>query len=117
MDIVGPIHPPSSKGHSYILAATDYFSKWAEAIPLKETRGVDVVNFVRTHLIYRFGIPARIISDNGTPFKNQDMQRLCAKFHIKHYFSSAYNAAANGQAESFNKTLCKLLKKVVSHNK
>ena len=55
MDIVEPIHPPSSKGHSYILAATDYFSKLAEAIPLKETRGVDVVNFFRTHLIYRFG--------------------------------------------------------------
>ena len=45
------------------------------------------------------------------------MQKLCAKFYIKHYFSSAYNAAANGQAEAFNKTLCKLLKKVVSHNK
>lgn len=30
--IIGPINPPSSAGHRFILAATDYFSKWAEAI-------------------------------------------------------------------------------------
>jgi len=33
MDVVGPISSPSSKGHRFILAITDYFSKWAEAIP------------------------------------------------------------------------------------
>jgi len=37
-------------------------------------------------------------------------------FHIKHHFSSSYNARANGQVEPFNKTLCKLLK-VVSRKK
>ncbi|XP_019150177.1 PREDICTED: uncharacterized protein LOC109146984 [Ipomoea nil] len=36
LDVVGPITPKSSAGHSYILAATDYFSKWAEAVALKE---------------------------------------------------------------------------------
>ncbi|CAL2227840.1 unnamed protein product [Prunus armeniaca] len=38
LDVVGPIAPKSSDGHSYILAATDYFSKWAEAVPLKEVK-------------------------------------------------------------------------------
>ena len=33
IDIVGPIDPSSMKGHWFILAITDYFSKWAEAIP------------------------------------------------------------------------------------
>ncbi|XP_019190539.1 PREDICTED: uncharacterized protein LOC109184998 [Ipomoea nil] len=36
LDVVGPITPMSSAGHAYILAATDYFSKWAEAVSLKE---------------------------------------------------------------------------------
>ena len=27
MDIIGPINPPSSRGHRFILAITDYFSK------------------------------------------------------------------------------------------
>ena len=117
MDIVGPINPPSSKGHKFILAATDYFSKWAELIPLKEDKGEHVEHFIRTHLIYRFGVPSRIMSDNGGPFKNKHVDKLCSKFKIIHHYSTAYNPAANGQAEAFNKTLCKLLKKVVSRNK
>lgn len=117
MDVVRQIQPPSSKGHKFILAATDYFSKWAEVVPLKEVKAENVENFIRTHLIYRFGIPSRIMSDNGSPFKNALIEKLCAKFKIKHNFSTAYNTAANGQAEAFNKTLCKLLKKVVTKNK
>jgi hypothetical protein len=117
MDIVGPINPPSSKGHKFILAATDYFSKWAELVPLKEDKAENVEHFIRTHLIYRYGVPSRIMSDNGTPFKNKHVDKLCSKFKINHFYSTAYNPAANGQAEAFNKTLCKLLKKVVSKNK
>uniref|UniRef100_A0A803M8C3 RNase H type-1 domain-containing protein n=1 Tax=Chenopodium quinoa TaxID=63459 RepID=A0A803M8C3_CHEQI len=36
LDVFGPITPKSSGVHAYTLAATDYFSKWAEAIPLRE---------------------------------------------------------------------------------
>ena len=68
MDVVGPIYPPSSKGHKFILAATDYFSKWAEAVPLKEVKAENFKDFIRTNLIYRFGVPARMISDNGPSF-------------------------------------------------
>ncbi|XP_075633632.1 uncharacterized protein LOC142606117 [Castanea sativa] len=37
LDAIGPL-PESSSGHLYILAATDYFSKWTEAVPLKEVK-------------------------------------------------------------------------------
>ena len=36
MDLIRKIHPVSSKGHSFILVATDYFTKWVEAVPLKK---------------------------------------------------------------------------------
>ena len=45
LDVVGPL-PKSSRGHLYILATTDYFSKWAEAIPLREVKKENVVNFI-----------------------------------------------------------------------
>ena len=35
IDLIGQIFPPSSKGHKFILVATDYFTKWVKAIPLK----------------------------------------------------------------------------------
>jgi hypothetical protein len=116
LDVVGPL-PKSSVGHLYILAATDYFSKWAEVISLKEVKKENVVNFIRTHLIYRYGVPRYIMMDNGKPFYNSLMDQLCEKFGFKQYKSSMYNAPANGLAEAFNKTLCNLLKKVVERSK
>ena len=44
LDLVGPIIPKSSTGHSYILARTDYFSRWAKAIPLREAKKENTVN-------------------------------------------------------------------------
>jgi len=38
IDIIGPISPSSTKDHRFILAITDYFSKWAEAIPLMKVK-------------------------------------------------------------------------------
>jgi hypothetical protein len=116
MDVIGPIHPPSSKWHRFILAVTDYFSKWSEVVALKEVKAENVEDFIRNNLIYHFGVPSRIISDNGTSFKNKQLEKLFPKFKIKHHFSTAYNPSMNGQAEAFNKVLCKLLKKVVSQN-
>jgi len=38
LDFIGPINPPSSAGHVFILIATNYFRKWSEAIPLKNSK-------------------------------------------------------------------------------
>ena len=114
MDVVGPISPPSSKGHRFILAITDYFSKWAEAIPLKEVKSSDVIKFVKHHVIYRFGVPRRIVHDNGPQFISQAFQRFCTKFRIQSVSSTAYYPAANSLVEAFNKIIGKLFKKFVS---
>lgn len=42
------------------------------------------------------------------------MEQFCEKFGIKQQTSIMYNAPTNGLDEAFNKTLCKLLEKVVS---
>ncbi|KAH0732475.1 hypothetical protein KY289_003663 [Solanum tuberosum] len=110
LDVVGPL-PKSSGGHLYILATTNYFSKWAEAVALKEVKKENVANFVRVNIIYHFGIPHNIITDNGKPFDNKLMKKICDLFGFKQRKSSMYHTAANGLGEAFNKTLCNLLKK------
>jgi ribonuclease HI len=115
-DIVGPIDPPTSRGHRFILAATDYFTKWAEAIPLKEVKASDVVKFFKTHILYRFGTPQWIISDNGMAFKSSKVYALAEQFNIDWRFSSIYNPRANGLAEDFNKTLINIMKKTIDDN-
>ena len=117
MDIVGPINPPSVIGDRFILVITDYFSKWAEAIPLKEVKTNNIVTFIKHHIIYRYGVPRRIIHDNNPQFVNNAFIRFCEKFKIQDVSSIAYNPTANGLAEAFNKTIIKLLSKLVKTNK
>jgi len=57
IDIIGPISPSSTKGHRFILAIIDYFSKWAEAIPLIEIKTSNMVKFIKHHVIRQFSVP------------------------------------------------------------
>ena len=108
---MGPVNPPS-RGYIWILVATKYFTKWAEAIPLrKATRGV-VANFIKENIIIRFGVPHRIISDNGTSFVNGEVKRMLEFYQIKHHQSSPYYLQGNGQAEATSKTLIKIICKM-----
>ena len=117
LNVIGPITPKSSTSDSYILTTTDCFFKWAEAIPLREVKKENLVDFIMTHIIYRYGIPRYIITDNDKSFFNNLMTSLCEKFKFVQRKSSMYNAPANALAEAFNKTLCNLLKKVVTKPK
>ncbi|KAL1291506.1 hypothetical protein AAHE18_20G204700 [Arachis hypogaea] len=66
LDLIGQIHPPSSKGHKFILVGVDYFSKWVEAIPLREVTHNEIIDFIEEHIVHRFGIPQSITTDQGT---------------------------------------------------
>jgi hypothetical protein len=117
LDVVGPLTPKSSDGHSYILVAIDYFSKWAEAATFHEVKKETIVNFIKRNVIYRYGMPRYIITDNGREYYNKMMNKLCNDVGFKQHNSSMYNAPANGLAKAFNKTLYNLLKKVVGKSK
>uniref|UniRef100_A0A2N9FKB3 RNA-directed DNA polymerase n=1 Tax=Fagus sylvatica TaxID=28930 RepID=A0A2N9FKB3_FAGSY len=94
--LIGPINPASG-GYIWILVATEYFSKWVEAIPLRKATGAAVANFIREHIITRFGIPHKIISDNGTPFVNKNVREVLEHYRIKHRRSTPYYPQGNGQ--------------------
>ena len=80
MDFIGPL--PSSKGNQYILLAVDYVSKWVEtkATPTNDSRVV--VNFLKSIIFSRFGIPRAIISDQGTHFCNTVVKNLMEKYGV-----------------------------------
>ena len=50
LDLIGPINPPSN-GHIWIIAVTEYFTKWVKAIPLKKATGTIVANFIQEHIV------------------------------------------------------------------
>ena len=92
IDLIGQIFPPSSKGHKFILVATDYFTKWVEAVPLKMVTSKNMVDFVKEHIVYRFGIPRTITTYQGTMFKSEEFRDFAASMGIKLLNSSPYYA-------------------------
>nr|AAV43984.1 putative polyprotein [Oryza sativa Japonica Group]AAV44059.1 hypothetical protein [Oryza sativa Japonica Group] len=104
IDMIGMINPPSSKGHKFILVATDYFTKWVEAIPLKKVDSEDAIQFIQEHIIYRFGLPQTITTDQGSIFVSDEFVQFADSVGIKLLNSSPYYAQANGQAEASNKS-------------
>ena len=89
LDLVGPINP-SSRGYIWILVATEYFTKWAEVVPLRKATGGAVTNLIKENIIVRFRLPHRIINDNGTPFVNSDVRMMLEFYQVKHHWSSPY---------------------------
>nr|XP_028960698.1 uncharacterized protein LOC114825841 [Malus domestica] len=83
MDFIGQIYPVSSKGHTFIIVATNYFTKWVEASAVKSITSATVKNFIKTKILYRFGVPETI---------------------------------SNGQAESSNKILVNIIKRMVTNS-
>ena len=47
MDLIEKIHPTLLKWHSFILATTDYFTKWVEEVPLKKPEHKDVIQYIK----------------------------------------------------------------------
>jgi hypothetical protein len=99
-----------------VIVATDYFTKWTEAIPLKNVTHREVIEFITGHIIHRSGIPQTLTTDQGTSFISKEVCEFVDSYGIKLLDSSPYYAQDNGQDESSNKTLVKLIKKKIEDN-
>jgi len=115
IDFMGPF--PISFGFTYILLAVDYVSKWVEAKATRTNDARVVVDFVRSNLFCRFGVPRAIISDQGTHFCNRSMQALLKKYGVVHRVSTPYHPQTNGQAEISNREIKRILEKIVQPNR
>ncbi|CAL9013009.1 unnamed protein product [Prunus brigantina] len=100
---------PTKKNDAYNF----YFTKWVEAVPLRKATGAAIANFIREYIVCIFGIPYKIVTDNGTPFVNKQVSSTLSGYGIKHRRSTPYYPQGNGQAEATNKTLLRILSKMV----
>jgi hypothetical protein len=72
LDFIGEIHPASSGQHRWILTGTDYFTKWIEAIPTRNSSHKVIIGFLED-IMARFGCPNRIVTDNAASFKDEPL--------------------------------------------
>ncbi|GKV51996.1 hypothetical protein SLEP1_g58606 [Rubroshorea leprosula] len=97
-------------GCTFLVVAVDYFTKWIEAKPLSTTTERKIEEFLFNSILCRFGIPKRIIADNGPQFRAAALRSFCNDYGIELALTSVYTPQSNGQAESANKIVLRGLK-------
>ena len=117
LDFIGEINPNSLGQHKRIPIATDYFTKWIEAIPTRSATEEVIMDFLENNILARFGCLKRIVIDNTHASKSRKMIKFFHKYHISLNHSTAYYPQGNGLAESSNKSLVRIIKKLLEDNK
>jgi hypothetical protein len=72
----------------------------------------EVISFVQEYIIYRFGVPQTLTTDQGSSFMSHQFREFAESMKIKLLNSSPYYA----QAEASNKVLIKIIKKRIKDN-
>ena len=70
----------------------------------------NIRSFVWRNIIYRYGIPRLLVSNNGKQFDNSAFKDFCSELGIKNHYSSPAHPQANGQVEVTNRSLLKIIK-------
>ena len=111
VDIIGPIHPPSEKGHRYILTMMDHASRYPDALPLKNI-DTETVAEALVDMYSRTGIPEEILSDLGTQFTSDCMKEVSRLLSMRQLTTTPYHPMCNGLVEKFNGTLKTMLRRL-----
>ncbi|XP_043700390.1 uncharacterized protein LOC122651129 [Telopea speciosissima] len=83
---------------------------------MKAVSQADIIQFLKSHIIHRFGLLETITCDNGTVFTGDEVVAFIAELGITFTHSTLYYAQGNGQAEASNNILKGCLAKVVDDN-
>ena len=111
IDLVGPLSPPSERGHRYFLTLIDYATRYPEAIPLKSITTPEVAEALVT-VYSRVGIPCEVLSDLGTQFVSNLMKEVSRLLSIKQLTSTRFHPICNGLVEKYNGLIKKILRKM-----
>jgi transposase InsO family protein len=108
--MVGKLQKSWLGGHIYMLVAVDKFTKWVEAAPVTTQDSKAAINFIKS-IVFCFGVPHSIITDNGTNFTSKEFKDYCERLEIKLKFASVAHPKTNGQVEKSNGLICNGIKK------
>ncbi|GJU57734.1 putative ribonuclease H-like domain-containing protein [Tanacetum coccineum] len=119
MDLFGPTFVKSLMKKMYCLVVTDDYSRfsWVFFLATKdETSGIlkSFITGVENLIDQRVKV---IRCDNGTEFKNKEMNQFCERKGIKREFSVARTPQQNGVAERKNRTLIEAARTMLADSK
>ena len=92
-----------NKGIRFLLFVIDIYSNYAWVVPLKDKKGVTIVNAFQKILDDSKGKPKKIWEDKGSEFYNRSVKSYLEKNDIEMY--STDNEGKSVVAERFIRTL------------
>ena len=100
----------SYDGHVGLIVMIDHFSKYAQAVPLQAFTAAAAADAICKGWICNFGIPDRILSDQGSQFESALFKEFLEVFGIQKSHSTAYHPQTNGLVERHNRTILQMLR-------
>jgi transposase InsO family protein len=119
MDVFGPIAYISIDGSKYCQVIVDDYScfTWVFFLQEKSQNQETLKRFLR-RAQNEFGLSIKKIrSDNGTKFKNSQIEGFLEEEGIKHEFSCPYTPQQNGVVERKNRTLLDMARTMLNEYK
>ena len=103
MDLIGEFHPPTSRKHSYSLTVICMLTGYVFYVPLKTKTAEEVTQAYIDYVYSKFGGSLKILSDNGTEFKNKIFEQVAKELGMKYkLYTPPYHPASNGRIEGFH---------------
>jgi transposase InsO family protein len=117
MDLIGRFSPPSAYGFEYALTVIDMLTNYVWCIPVRTKYAEEIIQAYINNIYAVFGGSVKILSDNGTEFKNKLFTVVAKRLGIAmKIYSPPYFPQANGKIEGFHAFLKTCIGKNVSPN-
>ena len=103
----------AKSGNKYALVFQDYLSKWPEVYAVKDRKAETVARCL-LDLVWKHGVPLRIIHDRAAEFLSEVLQETAQLIGLSQLPTSGGHPQTDGLVERFNRTLKQMLAKIVS---
>ena len=114
-DIMGLL-PESDSGNSYVLVASDYFTRWVEAYAIPNQEALTIAKKLVDEMFCRFSVPEQLHSDQGKQFDSNLIHNICDILQIRKTRTTPYHPQGDGLVERLNRTLLDMLATTVKEN-
>ena len=96
MDLIGEFYPPSKLGYKYALTVICMLTGYVFCVPLKSKQASEVIQAYIDNVYAKFGGSLKILSDNGTEFKNKLFEKIAKELGVKHkIYTAPYRPSSN----------------------
>ena len=109
--------PKDNHGFQYFLLIGDIFSKYIQAVPLKDQTAPVIADALLSHWIYHHGTPYFLLSDQGSNVDGDVIRDICNLLGIEKRRSSAYHSQGNGFAERNIRSVKEMLRSILLQRK